>query len=129
MGDAILLIEILVLGVLVIGFLAIVITRGEKGMVQPLAEPLPSLPPVVLPEAKDIVAQDISEIRFAICLRGYRTDQVDQVLDRLTEAVEQRDQLIADLQKQAEQYQQHGPTEVVRANRLSRREDAQRKQQ
>src|SRR5690625_5744943 len=81
MGDAILLIEILVLGVLVIGFLAIVITRGEKGMVQPLAEPLPSLPPVVLPEAKDIVAQDISEIRFAIGLRGYRTDQVDQVLE------------------------------------------------
>ena len=108
MGDAILLIEILVLGVLVIGFLAIVITRGEKGMVQPLAEPLPSLPPVVLPEAKDIVAQDISEIRFAVGLRGYRTDQVDQVLDRLTEAIEQRDQVIADLQKQAEQYKQHG---------------------
>ena len=108
MGEAILLIEILVLGVLVIGFLAIVITRGDKGMVQPLAEPLPSLPPVVLPEAKNVVAQDISEIRLAVGLRGYRTDQVDQVLDRLTEAIEQRDQVIADLQKQAEQYKQHG---------------------
>src|SRR5690625_4019614 len=110
MGDAILLIEILVLGVLVIGFLAIVITRGKKGMAQPLAEPLPSLPPVVLPEAIDIVDQEISAIRLAGGLGGYRTDQVDPVLDRLTEAVEQRDQLIADLQKQAEQYQQHGTT-------------------
>src|SRR5690625_1456075 len=98
-------------------------------MVQPLAEPLPSLPPVVLPEAKDVVAQDISEIRFAVGLRGYRTDQVDQVLDRLTEAVEQRDQLIAHRQKQAEQYQQHGTDESCCANRSRRGEDAQRKEQ
>lgn len=106
MGDAILLIEILVLGVLVIGFLAIIMTRGDQGMVEPLAEPLPSLPPVVLPEAQDIAAQDINDIRFAVGLRGYRTDQVDQVLERLTAAVQGRDQQISELQKKVEQ-QQH----------------------
>ncbi len=106
MGDAILLIEILVLGVLVIGFLAIIMTRGDHGMVEPLAEPLPSLPPVVLPEAQDIAAQDINDIRFAVGLRGYRTDQVDQVLERLTAAVQGRDQQISELQKKVEQ-QQH----------------------
>lgn len=106
MGDAILLIEILVLGVLVIGFLAIIMTRGDQGMVEPLAEPLPSLPPVVLPEAQDIAAQDIDDIRFAVGLRGYRTDQVDQVLERLTAAVQGRDQQISELQKKVEQ-QQH----------------------
>lgn len=106
MGDAILLIEILVLGVLVIGFLAIIMTRGDQGMVEPLAEPLPSLPPVVLPEAQDIAAQDINDIRFAVGLRGYRTDQVDQVLERLTAAVQGRDQQISELQKRVEQ-QQH----------------------
>lgn len=102
MGDTILLIEILVLGVLVIGVLAMIFTRGNQDIVEPLAEPLPSLPPVVLPEASHIVAQDIKEIRFAVGLRGYRTDQVDQVLERLTVAVEERDQQIAELRKQAE---------------------------
>lgn len=106
MGDAILVIEILILGVLVIGFLAIVATRGDQGLVEPLAEPLPSLPPVVLPETKDIAAQDIHDIRFAVGLRGYRTDQVDQTLERLTAAVKERDQEIAELRKQTAQHQQ-----------------------
>ncbi len=106
MGDAILMIEILVLGVLVIGFLALIITRGEQRLVKPLAEPLPTLPPVLLPEAGDISARDIEDIRFAVGLRGYRTDQVDQVLDRLTKALEDRDQQIAALRQAAEQPQQ-----------------------
>ncbi|HEY4556888.1 MAG TPA: DivIVA domain-containing protein [Enteractinococcus sp.] len=106
MGDAILMIEILVLGVLVIGFLALIITRGEQRLVKPLAEPLPTLPPVLLPEAEDISARDIEDIRFAVGLRGYRTDQVDQVLDRLTKALEDRDQQIAALRQAAEQPQQ-----------------------
>jgi|SRR5690625_494636 len=106
MGDAILMIEILVLGVLVIGFLALIITRGEQWLVKPLAEPLPTLPPVLLPEAEDISARDIEDIRFAVGLRGYRTDQVDQVLDRLTKALEDRDQQIAALRQAAEQPQQ-----------------------
>jgi len=106
MGDAILMIEILVLGVLVIGFLALIITRGEQRLVKPLAEPLPTLPPVLLPEAEDISARDIEDIRFAVGLRGYRTDQVDQVLDRLTKALEDRDQQIAALRQAAGQPQQ-----------------------
>ena len=107
MGDAILTIEILVLGVVVIAFLAIVITRGDQGLVKPLAEPLPSLPPVILPEAREIGAQDIQDIRFAVGLRGYRTDQVDQVLERLTTALEDRDQQIVALREQAEPHQHH----------------------
>ena len=107
MGDAILTIEILVLGVLVIAFLAIVIVRGDQGLVKPLAEPLPSLPPVVLPEAREVAAEDIHDIRFAVGLRGYRTDQVDQVLERLTSALEDRDQQIDALREQAEQHKQH----------------------
>lgn len=110
MGDAILLIEILVLGVLVIGFLAMILTRGKRGAVEPLAEPLPSLPPVVLPETEDVTAQDINDIRFAVGLRGYRTDQVDQVLERLTTVVHERDQQIAQLRKTVEE-QQHQSTE------------------
>ncbi len=52
-----------------------------------LDDPVPNLPPVVLPsQAKP---SDIDSLRFALGLRGYRMDQVDQVLDDL------RDQLLA----------------------------------
>lgn len=102
MGDAILMIEILVLGVLIIGFLALIIFRGQQHLVKPMADPLPVLPPVLLPETQDISTQDIQDIRFAVGLRGYRTDQVDQVLARLTEVIEARDQQIAQLQEAAE---------------------------
>jgi DivIVA domain-containing protein len=50
-------------------------------------DPVASLPPVLLPE--DATPADVDHIRFALGLRGYRMDQVDQVLDEL------RDQLAA----------------------------------
>ena len=52
-----------------------------------LDDVLPNLPPVLLPEKAG--AADIDALRFALGLRGYRMDQVDQVLDEL------RDQLVA----------------------------------
>jgi DivIVA domain-containing protein len=106
MGDAILMIEILVLGVLVIGFLVLIVTRGDQRLVKPLAEPLPTLPPVLLPAAENISAPDIQDIRFAVGLRGYRTDQVDQVLDHLTTAIEQRDAQLAALRQAVEDTEQ-----------------------
>jgi DivIVA domain-containing protein len=48
-------------------------------------EPVASLPPVLLPENPK--PSDVDHLRFALGLRGYRMDQVDQVLDEL------RDQL------------------------------------
>jgi DivIVA domain-containing protein len=50
-------------------------------------EPVASLPPVLLPD--DASPADVDHVRFALGLRGYRMDQVDQVLDDL------RDQLAA----------------------------------
>src|SRR5699024_6166851 len=106
MGDAILLIEILVLGILVIGSLAMIMTRGDRDMVEPLAEPLPSLPPVLLPEALEIVARDISDIRFAVVLCGYLTDHVEQVLYYLCVGLQYRHLTISQLQKMVERQQQ-----------------------
>lgn len=105
MGDAILMIEILVLGILIIGFLALIITRGQQHVVKPMADPLPTLPPVLLPEVEDITARDIQDIRFAVGLRGYRTDQVDQVLARLAATIDARDQQIAELRQATESHQ------------------------
>ncbi len=50
-------------------------------------QPVANLPPVLLPA--DAAPADIDRVRFSLGLRGYRMDQVDQVLDDL------RDQLAA----------------------------------
>ena len=53
----------------------------DSGFEQPVA----NLPPVLLPA--DAAPADVDRVRFSLGLRGYRMDQVDQVLDDL------RDQL------------------------------------
>ena len=64
--------------------------------VRGLPEPDPRLPPVLLPEHP--AAGDVPRLRFSVALRGYRMDQVDAVLDRLAEALEERDARIRTLE-------------------------------
>lgn len=90
-------------GVLLIGtivFLAVGTRRRPVGPDLPrtgeilgLAEPVPSLPPVLLPARP--TAGDIERMRLGVGLRGYRCDQVDEVLtvlgteiDRLREELD-----------------------------------------
>lgn len=68
--------------------------RGRPGGVRDsgllysgFGQPVPNLPPVLLPA--DAAPADVDRVRFSLGLRGYRMDQVDQVLDDL------RDQLAA----------------------------------
>jgi DivIVA domain-containing protein len=69
--------------------------RSRGGAAQPLPalldggfeQPPANLPPVLLPA--DAAPEDVDSLRFSLGLRGYRMDQVDQVLDDL------RDQLFA----------------------------------
>ncbi|MBF4993755.1 DivIVA domain-containing protein [Arthrobacter gandavensis] len=58
-------------------------------------EPDPRLPPVLLPEHPD--AADIADLRFSVALRGYRMDEVDEVLARLAQALLERDAALAQL--------------------------------
>ncbi|XAS66293.1 DivIVA domain-containing protein [Micrococcaceae bacterium Sec5.7] len=60
---------------------------GGKQIDDGFDEPVASLPAVLLPAAAE--PADVDRVRFALGLRGYRMDQVDQVLDEL------RDQLAA----------------------------------
>lgn len=60
-----------------------------------LQPPVASLPPVLLPEKPQ--AADVDKLRFALGLRGYRMDQVDEVLDALRDEISAKDQTIADL--------------------------------
>ncbi|GAA4029112.1 hypothetical protein GCM10023063_08710 [Arthrobacter methylotrophus] len=68
-------------------FLGAGMARSSRNSGAGLDEPVPNLPPVLLPAGAK--ASDVDRVRFALGLRGYRMDQVDQVLDEL------RDQLTA----------------------------------
>lgn len=69
---------------------------GGPASLPGLLEPVASLPPVLLPD--DPHAEDLDRIRFSLGLRGYRMDQVDEVLDRLAGSLRERDALIGELQ-------------------------------
>ncbi|MBG6216523.1 DivIVA domain-containing protein [Arthrobacter sp. CAN_A6] len=64
---------------------------AEMGLVEPVA----SLPPVLLPDQP--TSADVDRVVFSLGLRGYRMDQVDQVLDRLAAALAERDAVIEQL--------------------------------
>ncbi|MHA7281593.1 DivIVA domain-containing protein [Arthrobacter sp. TMS2-4] len=69
------------------------VPSGQDGL--GLVEPVASLPPVLLPERPS--APDVDAVRFGLGLRGYRMDQVDEVLDRLAAALAERDAVIGEL--------------------------------
>lgn len=61
-----------------------------------LVAPVSGLPPVLLPP--DLAPADVDKLRFALGLRGYRMDQVDEVLDRLRDEIALKDARIAELE-------------------------------
>ncbi|MDQ0663636.1 DivIVA domain-containing protein [Arthrobacter ulcerisalmonis] len=58
-------------------------------------EPPANLPPVLLPAHAG--PGDVEQVRFSLGLRGYRMDQVDQVLDELRDQLAARDAELAEL--------------------------------
>lgn len=79
-------------------------TTGNAGLPALLdggfEEPPANLPPVLLPE--HAVPEDVTRLRFALGLRGYRMDQVDQVLDELRDQLAAKDAEIAELRGRLE---------------------------
>jgi len=86
---------VLLLAVLaVLGGVALVAAGRGSAMpdVEPDRAPLGVLPP-------DIVGPpEVERLRFSLAFRGYRMDEVDDVLDRLTAELAARDARIAELE-------------------------------
>jgi DivIVA domain-containing protein len=58
----------------------------------------PDRAPLALPDDRPMGREDVDSVRFAVGVRGYRMDEVDDVLDRLAAEVDQRDARISELE-------------------------------
>ena len=84
---------LLLLAVGVVGGAAAVALGRVRGGLEP---PTSTLPQVDLPPGP-LSPDDVDRVRFSLGLRGYRMDQVDEVLARLRGELAHRDDVIAAL--------------------------------
>ena len=68
------------------------------GRLGELPEAEPDRAPLALPPDRPVAREDVDGVRFAVGLRGYRMDEVDDVLDRLAAEVGARDARIDELE-------------------------------
>lgn len=92
------LIQILIVLAVVAGVAAVAagVVRGG------LEDPATTLPDLLLPE-DSLRGPDLTDVRFSLGLRGYRMDEVDEVLDRAAAELAARDEEISRLREQLEQ--------------------------
>lgn len=84
---------IAVLVVVVLG-VAAAVAAGKLGEMNPV--PVSDTYRRDLPD-RPLTGADLAGIRFGVTIRGYAMDQVDDLLDRLSSEIADRDALIADL--------------------------------
>ncbi|WP_258802748.1 DivIVA domain-containing protein [Pseudarthrobacter sp. NS4] len=69
-------------------------------------QPPANLPPVLLPA--NAAPEDVDRVRFSLGLRGYRMDQVDQVLDVLRDQLAARRQEVEELRARLLAFEEPG---------------------
>jgi DivIVA domain-containing protein len=97
------LLQILVVLVVVAAVAAVAagMLRGGGAGEAALAEPTTTVPALQLP-AERLTDRDLEQLRFSLGFRGYRMDEVDQVLDRLADELHARDAQLAELRERLE---------------------------
>ena len=63
-----------------------------------MSAPTPDRPDPAVPETGLLARDDVDKVRFSVGARGYRMDEVDDVLDRLAYEIEVRERRIAELE-------------------------------
>lgn len=63
-----------------------------------MSQPTPDRPDPAIPETGLLGRGHVDKVRFSVGARGYRMDEVDDVLDRLAHEIEVREQRIAQLE-------------------------------
>jgi DivIVA domain-containing protein len=75
-----------------------VVAMLAVGRLGELPEVDPDRAPLALPPDRAMGREDVDSVRFAVGVRGYRMDEVDDVLDRLAVEVDARDARISELE-------------------------------
>jgi DivIVA domain-containing protein len=88
----------LLLTLLILAVVGLVAAVAAGRITGGLDEPSSSLPGRGLPAGR-VGAADLERVRFSPALRGYRMDEVDEVLDRLTEELQLREEEVAELRR------------------------------
>jgi DivIVA domain-containing protein len=87
-------IVLLLVAVAVVVAIAVV----AAGFGDSMAEVAPDRDGAFLPQ-RELRRADVDALRFSVGLRGYRMDEVDDVLDRLCDELAQRDARIGELER------------------------------
>ena len=85
------------IAVVVVATLGVAAVAAAGGMGEMAKDPVRDTYRQDLPTDRALEAADLQTLRFGITLRGYSMAQVDDVLDRLTTEIAQRDARIAQL--------------------------------
>lgn len=93
------MIVVLIVSVVVIAGLVIALAVARGGPSIHMSPVTSAAGGVMLPEGA-LTSSDVARVRFDRCLRGYRMDQVDDVLDRLRAELAERDSELRDLRDQ-----------------------------
>jgi DivIVA domain-containing protein len=86
-----------IIALLVVGGLLFLAASYTFGRGEEMAPVLPDGTPVELPDDRLADGDDLRALRLSVAVRGYRMDEVDWLLDRLSEQVDTRDREIARL--------------------------------
>jgi DivIVA domain-containing protein len=86
-----------ILALLVVGGVLFLAASFAFGRGEEMAPVLPEGTPVELPDDRLARGDDLRALKLSVALRGYRMDEVDWLLDRLSEQVDKRDREIARL--------------------------------
>ena len=63
-----------------------------------MSPPTPDRPDPAVPDRGLLARGDVDKVRFSVGARGYRMDEVDDVLDRLAYEIDVRERRIAELE-------------------------------
>lgn len=91
---------LIVTGMFVIGAVAL-LSVGKLGRVP---EPVPDRRPSASVPEGPLCGETLTEVRFAVGLRGYRMDEVDGFLARVAADLAVRDQVITELRAAAAEH-------------------------
>ncbi|HEX8488812.1 MAG TPA: DivIVA domain-containing protein [Propionibacteriaceae bacterium] len=85
------------IAVVVVAILGVAAVAAAGGMGEMTRDPVRDTFRQDLPSDRALGAADLQALRFGITLRGYSMAQVDDLLDRLTTEIAERDATIAQL--------------------------------